>query len=333
MKTQKNYTLELLKLFASYMVVFIHVMFYGKLGVVMDALARFAVPLSFLISGYYSYQMKPEKAMKRIRHISGLMIFATVCYTLAKIAIVFLKGTEGGIGSYFAQYLNLGTLIKMLILNVPVSSYHLWFLLALVYTYVVFYFATVFRFHEKAVFFVAFLLLLVHILLGEGLSFFGIVTPVPIVRNFALMGIPFFALGLFTKKHENKLRKIPNYVLIIAAAVGIIETLLSRYFFGKNELYVGSLLILLAIVATFIKYPTVQYPPFLKALSGCSGYVYIFHVMISSAIITIYELLGIDFNTSMILRYAHPIIACAATTVFAYTMIQFLNVLSSKKQK
>lgn len=333
MNTQKNYTLELIKLFASYMVVFIHIMFYGKMGIIMDALARFAVPLFFLISGYYSFQIKPEKIIKRIRHISGLIIFATVCYTLFNIAILFLKGTVGGIDSYFEQYLNIGTLIKFFIFNVPVSSVHLWYLLAMVYVYVVFYFVTILRLNEKVIFIVSFSLLFLHILLGECLSVLKIVVPIPIVRNFALMGIPFFALGLFTKKHENKVRSIPNYVLIITVAVGIFESLLSRYFFGKNELYVGSLLVLFAIVTVFIKYPIVKYPPFLNALSGCSTYVYIFHIMISSVVLKIYKLFAIDFNTSIILKYAHPIIVCVASTVFAYGIIRLLNVLSSKKQK
>ena len=170
-------------------------------------------------------------------------------------------------------------------------------------------------------------------MLGECLSALGIVVPIPIVRNFALMGIPFFALGLFTKKHENKLRSIPNYVLIIAVAVGVFECLFSRYFFGKNELYVGSLLILFAIVVVFIKYPTVNYPPFLNVLSGCNTYVYIFHIMISTVIFQIYKLFIVDFNASIIVKCAHPIIVCVASTVFAYGIIQLLNVLSSKKQK
>ncbi len=65
MKTQKNNTLEILKLLASYMVVFIHVSFYGKLGVAIDALARFAVPFFFLVSGYCSYQITTEKIKKK----------------------------------------------------------------------------------------------------------------------------------------------------------------------------------------------------------------------------------------------------------------------------
>ena len=56
------------------MVVFIHVLFYGKLGVVIDALARFAVPFFFLVSGYYSYQIPCEKIKKRIRKILILLM-------------------------------------------------------------------------------------------------------------------------------------------------------------------------------------------------------------------------------------------------------------------
>ena len=64
--TQKNNTLELLKLFASYMVVFIHVFFHGNAGIAVDALARFAVPFFFLVSGYYSYQVSCEKIKNNV---------------------------------------------------------------------------------------------------------------------------------------------------------------------------------------------------------------------------------------------------------------------------
>ena len=60
MGKEKNMTLELIKLFAAYMVVFIHVMFQGEFGVLVDALARFAVPLFFWVSGFFSYGISTE---------------------------------------------------------------------------------------------------------------------------------------------------------------------------------------------------------------------------------------------------------------------------------
>ena len=67
MDKQKNNTLELLKLFASYMVVFIHVVFSGHIGVALEMLARFAVPFFFLVSGFYSYKISPHKIKNRMK--------------------------------------------------------------------------------------------------------------------------------------------------------------------------------------------------------------------------------------------------------------------------
>jgi len=60
---------------------------------------------------------------------------------------------------------------------------------------------------------------------------------------------------LFAKKHQDKLRNVPDYLIIIAIVLGIAESLLSRYIFGKNELYIGSLLIIFAATVIFLKYP------------------------------------------------------------------------------
>ncbi len=329
MNNQKNYTLELLKLITSYMVVFIHVKFYGEMGIAIETLARFAVPLFFLISGYYSYRIKPEKILKRAKNILNLSILAVGSYTVFNILTLLLKGRVGRVFLYFAKYLNITKLFKLVVFNVPISAGHLWFLLALIYVYLVFYWMTVSRFNEKALFILSFVLLGGHLLLGEGLSMVGIRLPLWLVRNFALMGMPFFVLGIFTRKHENKLHNIPNYALIILAVIGGAEAVISRHLFGRNEMYIGSMLILFALVAWFIKYANVQYPAFINALSGCSTYIYIFHVMISSVILGIYKLFAINYEASIGLQNIHPILVCIATTALAYGMKQ----RSLKKQK
>ena len=244
-----------------------------------------------------------------------------------------LRGNAKGISAYFSNYLNIATLIKAIVFNVPVSATHLWYLLASIYVYIVFYFVTVLHLNEKLVYFVSFALLFLHILLGECLTAVGFLVPRTIMRNFALMGIPFFVLGLFVKKHENKLKNVPNHVIIIAVVIGVFASLFSRYSFGENQLYIGSLFILFAMVATFIKYSTAKYPPFLNALSGCSTYIYIFHIMISVVINEIYKLFNINFNSSVVLQYVHPIIVCIISTAVAYGIIQFLKLFSAKKQK
>ena len=327
MNTEKNSTLELIKLFASYMVVFIHVLFPGRLGIAADAVARFAVPFFFLVSGFYSYEITCEKIQKRIRSIFTLFVLATVCYNLFKIATLLYWNTNG-LAALLDDY-TLSTFIELIVLNATVSSGHLWYLLAILYVYIIFYFATKFRVKDKVIFLISPILLVLHIFLGEGLSVFGIKLPIAVVRNFALMGIPFFALGLFVKKHEHKLQAISNYVIAAAVILGAAETVLSRWFFGENELYIGSLLILFAIICTFIKYKDAKHPSFLVALEGCSTYIYIFHMIISSVLYIAYGVLGIDISASVILASLHPLAVCVCSTIFAYIFIKLLKKLRS----
>ena len=329
---KKNSTLELLKLFASYMVVFIHVTFYGRLGSIMKTLARFAVPFFFLVSGFHSYEITCDKIKKRIRNILTLLIFSVVCCTAFKVFALLSKGNMAEVTSYLSNYLDLVVLAKLLVFNIPISSVHLWYLFAVFYVYVIFFFVTKLRISDKIIFIMSFCLLFLHILLGEGLSIFGIALPESIVRNFLVMGVPFFGLGLFVKKYEHKFHSIPNYVIFASIIIGIIEAILSRYFFGINELYIGSLFILFAVVCVFVKYSDTRYPPFLIALEGCSTYIYIFHIMIAAVINRMYALFGIDKDSSIFLKNIHPILVCIASTILAFCITQFIKKTQRKNK-
>ena len=331
MSKQQNDTLELLKLFASYMVVFIHVIFSGKIGTAVETLARFAVPFFFLISGFYSYQIPPQKIKKRIKKILTLIIFATVSYTLFNMLLLLSNNKLEGVVAYFRQYTDLFTLIKLFVFNVPICSEYLWYLYAIFYVYAIYYFATIFHVKEKTIFTVSFSILILHVLAGELLSAFGILLPGLIVRNFATIGIPFFVLGLFAKKHQHKFLAIPNYVILLSIIIGILESFFSRYFFEKKEIYIGSLCILFAFMCVFMKYSTIRYPKFLIALEGCSTYIYIFHDMISKTIRALYTAVGIDMKSSIVLTNLHPIIVCISATVFAYMLIKIQYMLQKQQ--
>ena len=333
MNTQKNNTLELLKLFSAYMVVFIHIPFHGQVGVAVDALARFAVPFFFFVSGYYSYQITCEKIKKRIQNILSLLIFSAVGYTIFEI-VKLLKYNRDGLVTFFHKYTELSTYVAFFMFNSPVNFGHLWYLLAILYVYVIFYFVTKLHIKEKVIFAISLLLLLLSLVLGEGLSLFGIVLPLPIVRNFATMGIPFFALGLFAKKYECKFRSIPHYAIPILAAIGALESVISAYLFGTKELYVGSLFVLSAMICVLIQYSDAKIPSALTALEGCSTYIYIFHIMVSTVLFIIYGVFGLDIYASVALENLHSIVVCVASTIVAYVFIKILeNVRKPKVEK
>ena len=144
MKSKRNQTLELIKLMASYMVVFIHVPFYGRVDTIVDAIARFAVPLFFFVSGFFSYGITTEKIKKRMWHVIKLFLVATVIYTIKNVGVLVAKNDTEGLVAYFLNYTNIKTLIKLFVFNWAVAS-GLWHFLALLYVYIIFYFVIAFE--------------------------------------------------------------------------------------------------------------------------------------------------------------------------------------------
>lgn len=309
------------------MVVFIHALFYGKIGIAVDALARFAVPLFFLVSGYYSYNMPPKKISRRIVHLIKLLVFAVLVYTVYDTLQLFLTQDIFGIGQYFSRYRNPKSLKLLLLFNIPVHTEHLWYLFALIYVYLVFCFSAICRIPDKLIAAASIALLILHLFLGEFLSFVDIPVPRHIVRNFLLMGIPFFGLGLLAKKHRHKLVKLPDWIIIITAIIGVLETVLSRLSFVENEIYVGSLFLLFSLTVVFIKYPDMEFPPILVTLSECSTYIYILHPMVLSVLEDLYAALGMN-RSSVTFQMVHPLVVCVFSTVIAYAVIQL-----TKKRK
>ena len=332
MKDNKNSTLELLKLLASYMVVFIHVLFPGKFGVAVDAIARFAVPFFFLISGFYSTQITTSKIRQRIWSAAKLFLIAAVCFTLFRLANFVVSGDVAGIRLYFAQYRDPMVLAKLFFLNCTLSSVHLWYLLAIIYVYFFLYLATKLRVKENIIIIVAICILAVHLLMEECLPFFGVSFPAELTRNFVFMGIPFFSLGLLAKKQEDKLRSVPNYIVVLAAALGILESVLSRFLGERNELYLGSLLITFALTVVFIKYSHVKFSRAFDFFSGCSTYIYIFHLAVSFVLSKAISILRIPATLSLAFRYASPILVCIITTVLAHGIVRISKRLVSKKK-
>ena len=320
MNSHRNTTLDMLKLLASYMVVFIHVSFYGKIGIAFDALARFAVPLFFVTSGFYSYEITLKQIKKRIIHIIQLLVLAVAVYVFWKVLPLLIRQDIQGLTQYFCQYLQIKNLLKLFLFNVPLFTVHLWYLFAILYVYILYYFITVFKFPKRFTFAISILLLVIHILLGEGLSTISVVVPMPILRNFALMGIPLFGLGLLANEYKHKLCNMPNYAIVIFLMSGFLEAILSRYFFGKNEMYIGSLFSLLAFTVIFIKFPNIEYPPALISLASCSTYIYIFHPIVSTIIKKTYPIFHINFGSSIFLQMIHPLLVCVLSTFWAYVL-------------
>ena len=69
MQKIKNHTLDILKVVCSILIVFNHCVFPGTTGEIIKAFSRIAVPIFFLISGYYVFNNPKEKVLKKCKRI------------------------------------------------------------------------------------------------------------------------------------------------------------------------------------------------------------------------------------------------------------------------
>lgn len=322
MSKSRNYTLELMKLLAAYMVVFIHVPFYGQGGQTMSALARFAVPLFFVVSGFYSYQMPADRYLKRAKNIFLLFLIGMGFFTTCKMGLFVLSRDIQGIPAYFGEYLDAAALTKLLVFNVPVHADYLWYLLAMLYVYSLFYLLVKFRVPENVVFAGGITLLVLFLILGEGKSLVG--EPF-VLRCFIDKGIPFFVLGQLAKKYAQRLRSLPAYVAWSAIVFGVAATLVSRFALREQETYLGSVLIVLGLIAISVKYADAHYPSWVRELTSCSTYIYLTHAVLSGIMMRGYAMVGINYAASMVLQCVHPLLVCVVSTVFAYGMTKTIH--------
>lgn len=332
-EVKRNEWLDALKLFASFMVVFVHVGFSGKVGVLVNAIARFAVPMFFAISGFFTVKSDLKTIKRRLVKILVLYIIATIVYHLISIVVVVINNGPSGIVLYFKEVFIGKNIWKFFVFNLPFSSVHLWYLLSLIYVYLIWMAIIRFSVKDKAILILAIMLLTANIVLGEGFSIFGVYTAPEYTRNFVLMGFPFFAFGYLVGKNKEKLMTIKTKWFVLAIVVGLLESILSRYFFQSKELYIGSAVVCFSLLLIAIKYSDKKANGFIRCLSTTSTDIYIYHPAISICGLTILSRV-LNLNVSnIIFRNIWPILLCVLTIAFSLIKNLIVSKIKNQKQK
>ncbi len=236
----KNDCLNVCKGIAAFAVVFIHCNFPSPVGGMMNGLARFGVPLFFMVSGYFSYGKGTDTVKRRIWKVFGLFLGANGIYFVWRLLALWGQGslTMKAAAGFFAPK----SLLHWGLWNESPFMGHLWFLGALLYCYCL-YGIFVRRGIEERVYVLIPLCLGANLLLGEMLSILGKGISFLYVRNFWLTGLPFFIWGHWMHREEQRGRlRLRSGVclggILFGACLSMGEMLLS----GGADLYLGSIL-------------------------------------------------------------------------------------------
>lgn len=313
----RNQTLDVVKLIASFLVVFIHVPFGGVAGDVVKALARVAVPVFFITSGFFCCGNDSKTICRKIYKLLAILLFASCLYNLTNIGFGFLSGGMGAVRDYLSKFLDGQKWFRLLVFNLPFSATRLWFLFALIYVYLLQLAVNRLHLSHTTLLVLAAGGLMVHILLGSKL----VGVPDYVCRNFLLMGYPFFALGMVLRRYENVLSKVTLPVAGVCFGVGCLLSLSPLVFETTAQISVGTLVMVFAVFALALRRSEVQYPKFVGMLCKCSLGIYVLHRPVTTVTAIGFGFLGIR-EGSVLHGLFLPIAVCILTAALTLLLMR-----------
>lgn len=312
----RNDCLNVWKAAAAFSVVLIHCRFPGAVGIAVKAAARFAVPLFFMISGYFSYGKGTETIRRRMIRTAKTLFTASVVYLIWKILTFYFKGELSG---EVVRLIFSGEAVKrFLLFNESPFMYHLWYLGALFYCYL-FYGILVRTGKEEKLYFLIPLLIGASLFLGEGVEAMGGHTPIALVRNFWLTGLPFFLWGhwfaaRWKRREGGRLFSSQIWILTFFAAVAL--SVAEWFFLGEAELYLGSVLAAGAIFSMALSRPDFGRGSLLARIGERdSQHIYLWHVLVYRVLVRLAHSVG--FNEYKLYQWLLPLGVCLASWMLA----------------
>ena len=269
----RNYSIDVLRLLLSFAVVVIHV-HSGKWYDYVDPICRLAVPVFFIISGYFIYGEGINKKVKKgLAKVSKIAVWSTAIY-----ALPFLPHLLNGDKINFS-------LMNFILFNSTPFGGHLWYLFAYIYTLT---FVLLLNKSNLSKF-----IILIPTFFFVGLLFgrysaclFNQDMPGFLSQNFLFVGFPFFFTGGILRKYLI-IQRIHILSIILLLIITIAILYVESFFFhnenpsGINYIMVYPCSILLFLL--FLKI-NIHVNVFFMYLSQASLYIYIFHPMVAKSI-------------------------------------------------
>lgn len=300
--------IDALKFLCAFLVVCIHQPFPGAIGKYFVAISRIAVPIFFMITGFF-YNSEDNREKKQVVKLLKIILVASVLYFVWNFIIGIAKFIVGGsidsLTEVFRPF-NGKSILKFLLFNESPFAGHLWYLNAIVYVFcVVILFKKVKLF--KLLYLITPLLLCIDLIFGKySIAVFGREFNILYVRNFLFVGIPYFIIGnairgAYTK---GKLNIRPRkHVLVIALLLSVMLCVIEKYILlsfninAARDHYISTTLLACVVFVLFLSISSVNIYK-LKLLSDIgrnnSLDIYIIHPIVIFVLSIVSKILGIE---------------------------------------
>ena len=324
----RNQSLELAKLIASFFVVCIHYWLPGKLGSWVEILARFAVPMFFIISGYFNYGADCRQVSRRLKSIIRLYLIAVALYLLWGCILAELEGGSS-VASLVCSIPKPNEWYLWLAVQMDPFAAHLWYLNAIIVVYGVYWLYLRFfgegNIRYQPLYLAGFALFAVY--------FHACVMPTTLPETEVLMacrnawftGIPMFTLGIFLRQYQQQILdgfRLTTGKQLLLIFGGIAMVTLQWAADCVTFLPIGILPLLAGLMLLAITHPHISGKSgFLAAVFARCGawstWIYILHPLVRSAYKRLLRPAVFDLITEEAERAIHPLIVIALSLLAA----------------
>lgn len=294
----------------------------------MWGMSFWAVPVFFMIAGYYSFGAAEQKIQKRFIKIVKILLFGYFVFFAYNFAAQLLKGD---IIEWFSKNFNWKNPILFLVFCTIRWAIPLWYLIAMAETYLFWLFIVKKNLQNKILKY-TWLSFLIGTLLTITVDTLKLSWSFKI--NFLCRALPWFMLGnLIKERYEKHLYKISGLKLGSIAVAGWLITLSAIIFKTKlNFSYTGVLLTAPALFLLGVKYSEIRIPSFIDYLGDkVSIYIYLFHMPVSAATSFATKIIGI--NREGIYASFNPLVVLIFTIVFSTLFEKAVSKIKSRQPK
>lgn len=341
---ERNRSLDFLKMLCAFFVVCIHAQLPKTISDIIVPVCRTAVPLFFMITGYYYSRTKEKQAeMKQLMKLVRLFISATVLFLLWSALCCLLK--KQPLFPTVSDAFNVNTIVNLLLLNMALFGGHLWYLKAIIYVLLV-----VFLFEKVAdrrkLYPLIPILTLGNLILGAySPLLLGQTIKLLVTRNFFFTGLPAFLMGDLIYRKQFKIKATVALILsVVFWLATILEASLLNAFqvHGKGEVYICNALSAFFAFLFATQYHCTRNTPLYQTLCNIgakfSTTIYILHPIVITTLGTFTVFIGQLFKPAYGLYYIQPFLVFAITIFLAWVNQRIIAVFkrkscSKKKQK
>ena len=324
MPKRRNLWLDLFKLCMCWMIISIHFVWetYSYYPVY-----RLAVPLFFLISGYFNYRVDVEKrsagALGFIKRSAKYMVFGFAFYIIFDFIICYVDGK--GVGYYFTTLFYENILFDFFFLNRPItySGAQLWFLIALFVVSLAHY--ALIRFKKETWYlWIVPVGLAIQLFFGAYMRVFQETDmPIRYTRNAWFNGLPFFGLGyLLAQLNLHKKTWYTAAYFVMAVVFTLLQ--IPEGHFVVAEVYASTIPATVFTLLFFLGLPSPKADFYYKWFGkNMSFYVYILHMAVGIVVGRIWEFEDLFLRSLVIL----------GASIVIYEMCYLLNLVYRRRKK